>query len=446
MGKQRKLKLGAILAGAGTNKSTWRHPEVSGDASVSFEHYKNHALTAEAGKFDFLFIADSPYANETLGPHYLNRFEPLTVLSSLAAVTSKIGLVGTLTASFSEPYTVARQFASLDKISNGRAGWNVVTTGVDGAAQNYSREDHLSHDVRYKLAEEHLEVVRGLWDSWEDDAFVRDKEKGIFFDPHKLHSLDHKGEFFSVKGPLNIARSQQGQPVIFQAGGSEDGRNLAAKSANAIFTSHENIDEAKAFYTDIKQRAASYGRSSDEILVFPGIRPIIGQTEEEAERKLKEIADLISLDDALVQLGRPFAYHDFSQYPPDEPFPELGDLGSENYRNRTDKIKRTAKENNLTLRETAYWFATPKTSFVGTPEKVADTIQQWFEEGATDGFIVGSAIPSGFRDFVELVVPILQERGIYRTEYEHDTLRGHLELQVPINRYTEHRAKATNEA
>jgi FMN-dependent oxidoreductase (nitrilotriacetate monooxygenase family) len=439
MSKQRKLKLGATITGVGTSKYTWRNPEIPGDASVDFDYYAGQALQAEEGKFDFVFIVDSTYITEKSAPHYLNRLEPLTVLSALGAVTSKIGLVGTLTASFTQPFTVARQFASLDHISSGRAGWNVVTTGLEGAARNYSRDEHYAHDERYRIAEEHLEVVRGLWDSWEDDAFTRDQSTGQFFDPSKLHALNHKGNHFSVQGPLNISRSQQGQPVIFQAGGSEDGRNLAAKSANAIFTGHESIKEAKVFYHDIKARAAAYGRASEEILVFPGISPIIGRTEEEAESKYQAIARLVTLEDALDQLGRPFTYHDFKQYPLDEPFPDLGDLGSKSYRSSTDRIKRIAKEENLTLRQTALRFATPRSSFVGTPEQIADTVQQWFEEGAADGFIIHTGIPSVLKDFVELVVPILQERGIYREEYESDTLRGNLGLEIPVNRYTKER-------
>lgn len=439
MSKQRKLKLGATITGVGTSKYTWRNPEIPGDASVDFDYYAAQAQQAEEGKFDFVFIVDSTYITEKSAPHYLNRLEPLTVLSALGAVTSKIGLVGTLTASFTQPFTVARQFASLDHISYGRAGWNVVTTGLEGAARNYSKDEHYAHDERYRIAEEHLEVVRGLWDSWEDDAFVRDQKTGVFFDPSKLHALNHKGAHFSVQGPLNISRSQQGQPVIFQAGGSNDGRNLAAKSADAIFTGHESIEEAKAFYQDIKSRAAGYGRASEEILVFPGISPIIGRTEEEAESKYQAIAGLVTLEDALDQLGRPFTYHDFKQYPLDEPFPDLGDLGSNSYRSSTDRIKRIAKEENLTLRQTALRFATPRSSFVGTPEKIADIVQQWFEEGAADGFIIHTGVPSVLKEFVELVVPILQERGIYREDYDSDTLRGNLGLEIPVNRYTKQR-------
>ncbi|MFC4305080.1 LLM class flavin-dependent oxidoreductase [Cohnella boryungensis] len=436
MAKRKPVKLGAIIHGVGGNISGWRHPEVPADASVSFSFYKEQAQLAEAGKIDLVFIADGLYITEKSIPHFLNRFEPLTLLSALASVTSRIGLVGTLSTSYSEPFTVARQFGSLDHLSGGRAGWNLVTSPLEGSAKNYGKPEHPTHDERYKIAEEHLEVTRGLWDSWEDDAFVRDKATGVFFDPEKLHRLDHKGEYFSVQGPLNIGRSRQGQPVVFQAGSSESGKNLAAKGADAVFTGHETLEEAKLFYREVKERAVAYGRSEDDIVILPGISPIIGRTFEEAERKYEEIASLVSIENALDYLGRFFEHHDFSQYPLDEPFPDIGDLGSNSFRSGTDKIKQTAKEQGLTLRQVALRSATPRGQFIGTPEHIADLIQQWHEEKGADGFIIHSSLPSGLRDFVELVIPILQERGIYRTEYESDTLRGNLGLKVPVNRYT----------
>ncbi|MFF2158074.1 LLM class flavin-dependent oxidoreductase [Paenibacillus chitinolyticus] len=434
MSKKRQLKLGALLHGVGGNPAMWRHPDSEPDASVNFELYKKWVRKAEAGKFDLIFIADGLYINEKSIPHFLNRFEPITILSALAAVSTHIGLVGTLSTSYSEPFTVARQFGSLDVISGGRAGWNVVTSPLEGSALNYGKS-HPEHDLRYKIAEEYLDVTKGLWDSWEDDAFVRDKESGVFFDPGKLHTLNHQGEFFSVRGPLNIARSRQGQPVIFQAGSSEVGKNYAAKVADAIFTGQENLEDAVRFYKEVKERAVSHGRSPDDVLIFPGIGPIIGSTEEEAERKYQEVADLVTIETALDYLGRFFEHHDFSQYPLDEPFPDLGDLGKNSFQSGTDKIKEEAKEKNLTLRQVALQAATPKGHFVGTPEKVADLIQEYFEAGAVDGFMLSAAVPSGLEDFVDHVVPILQQRGIFRTEYESDTLRGNLGLPVPANRY-----------
>lgn len=442
MANAKKIKLGAMIHGVGGGWEDWKHPDAITDASTNFQFYKHQAQTAEAGKFDFAFIADSVHITEKSSPHYLNRFEPITILSALAAITKRIGLVGTLTVSYSEPFTVARQFASLDHISKGRAGWNVVTSWLSGSANNYSKEEHPPHEKRYRIAQEHVDVVKGLWDSWEDDAFTRDKQSGVFFDPSKLHTLNHKGEFFSVQGPLNIARSKQGQPVIFQAGTSEDGRNFASKNADAIFVGHENIEEAKAYYADIKRRVVSFGRSADAVSILPGIRPIIGRTEEEAERKYQETVNLVSIEKAIIALGRPFNDFDFSSYPLDEPFPDLGDLGANSQQGGSEKIKKLAKEHNLTLRQVALRFATPRGNFVGTPKKVADTIQRWVEEGASDGFIIGVGIPGALQDFVELVVPILQERGLFREEYEHDTLRGHLGLEVPVNRNS--KAKVLN--
>ncbi len=437
----RQLKFGFVLHGVGAGWGDWRHENAVTDASVNFQFYKEQAQLAEQGRFDFLFVADSVHITERSSPHYLNRFEPLTILSALAAVTGKIGLVGTVTASYSEPFTVARQFASLDHISGGRAGWNVVTSWLDGSARNYSKKEHYDHDVRYRLAAEHLDVVQGLWDSWEDDALVRDKATGQFLDPKKLHRLDHKGEFFSVEGPLNISRSRQGQPVIFQAGASEDGKNFAAQHADAIFFHADTLDEAQAYYRDVKARVAAAGRKPEEVFLLPGIRPIVGRTPEEAERKYEELAALVPIENAIAALARPFNDHDFSRYPLDEPFPDLGDLGRNSQQAGSDKIKQHAKAHGLTLREVALWFARPKRTFVGTAEQVADEIERWFVQGGADGFNFFEALPnSSLKDFVELVVPLLQARGIYRTEYGEDTFRGNLGLPFPENRYTQRAA------
>ncbi|MFC0215928.1 LLM class flavin-dependent oxidoreductase [Paenibacillus chartarius] len=433
---RKQLKLGAMLHGVGSSTSAWRHPDAIADASVNFELYKRWTQKAEAGKFDLVFVADGLYITKESIPHFLNRFEPITILSALAGVSKRIGLVGTLSTSYSEPFTVARQFGSLDTISGGRAGWNIVTSPLEGSALNYGKKQHPDHDLRYRIADEFIEVVRGLWDSWEDDAFVRDKATGVFFDPAKMHTLNHQGEFFSVKGPLNIARSRQGHPVIFQAGTSEVGRDYAGKHADAIFTGQETVEEAVGYYRDVKRRAASFGRNPDHVVILPGISPIIGSTEEEAERKYQEIASLVSAEDALRYLGRYFEHHDFSQYELDAPFPELGDLGKNSFQGTTDRIKQKAKALGLTLRQTALQVATPRSSFIGTPEQVADNIQLWFERGGADGFMIGSGVPNGLEQFIDQVVPILQERGLFRTEYESDTLRGNLGLPVPKNRYS----------
>lgn len=435
MTAQRQLKLGFILHGVGPGWGDWRHPDAQPAASTDFQFYKRQALAAEAGKFDFLFVADSVFITEKSSPHYLNRFEPLTILSALAGATNNIGLVATLTASYSEPFTVARQFASLDHISRGRAGWNVVTSWLEGSAANYGRDKHYAHDVRYRLAGEHLDVVQGLWDSWEDDALTFDKEGGQFFDPAKLHALDHKGEFFSVKGPLNIARSPQGQPVIFQAGASEDGKAFAAKRADAIFVSHDELEAAQAYYADIKARAAGYGRDPDQVHVLPAARPVVGRTPQEAEARYQELINLVSIDNALSMLGRPFNDYDFSVHDLDAPFPDVSAHGANSNQSASLKILAAARADGLTLRQVALRFATPRGQFVGSPEQVADALQHWFETRGADGFVLFESLPGQLELFVELVVPILQARGVYRREYEGRTFRENLGLDFPVNRY-----------
>ena len=436
MSTSRQLKLGFMLHGVGPGWGDWRHPDAHPGASIDIDFYKRQALLAEAGKFDFLFVADSVHITEKSSPHYLNRFEPLTILSALAVVTSHIGLVGTLTVSYSEPYTVARQFASLDHISRGRAGWNVVTSWLSGSAENYGKPQHPPHEVRYRIAAEHLQSVQGLWDSWEDDALTHDKEKGQFFNPDKLHTLNHQGEFFSVRGPLNISRSQQGQPVIFQAGASEDGRNFSARHADAFFTSSDSLEASQDYYRDIKARATTFGRKAERIGVFPGLRSIVAATAEEAELKYQEALGLIRIEDALPSLGRVFNDHDFSVYPLDGPFPDVAKLGHNSNRSVSEHVVALAARGNLTLRQVALQFVSPRREFVGTAEHVATSIQRWFENGAADGFILVETLPRQLDAFVELVVPILQTRGIYRNDYSHTTLRGHLDLDVPENRYT----------
>jgi len=441
---QRELKLGAILAGVGTTPNAWQSEGLAGDASVDIDWYIGAARQAEAAKFDFVFIVDSPYITPDSAPHFLNRLEPLTLLSAVAVNTSHIGLAATLTTSYNEPFNVARAFASLDLISHGRAGWNVVTTGLEGAAGNYGRDEHFPHPVRYRRAREHLSVVRALWDSYEDDAFPRDKATGVFLDKSKQHPLNHKGEFFSVTGPLNISRSKQGHPVIFQAGGSEDGRELAATSADAIFTGHETFEEAQVFYRDVKKRAFAAGRRGVEPLVLPGISPIIADTDEEALAIQKQRDGKVSIEKALVALGRPFNYYDFSQHGLDEPFPDLGDRGANGYRSHAERIKRIAADEKLTLRQAALRFAVRYSSFVGSPATVADALEHWFRNEAADGFIVHSGgNPADIERFIRDVVPLLRERGLFRSEYAHDTLRGHLGLSVPVNRHAAARLVAT---
>ncbi|MQY49328.1 NtaA/DmoA family FMN-dependent monooxygenase [Rhizobiales bacterium RZME27] len=424
----RKISFGIMLQGAGGHMNAWRHPKSPVDASVNLDFFRTAALKAEAAGIAFAFVADGLYINEKSIPHFLNRFEPLTILAALATVTSRIGLAGTVSTSYSDPFTIARQFASLDLISGGRCGWNAVTTPLEGTAKNYSR-NHPEHALRYEIADEYLEVVKGLWDSWDDDAFTRDRESGQFFDREKLHTLGHKGRFFQVEGPLNIQRSPQGQPVIFQAGSSDAGIGLAGKHADAVFTNGVSLEGNQTFSRRVKQSAVAQGRSADDVKIFPGVGPIVGRTQAEAEEKYQVIRNLISIDEALAYLGRFFDQHDFSAYDLDAPFPDLGDIGRNSFRSTTDRIKQVAKEQGQTLREAALAAATPREGFVGTPDAVASKLIEWFENGAADGFILGfPVIAEGLDDFTRLVLPILEERGYFDPQLKAGTLRENLGL------------------
>ena len=436
MTNPRKLRLGTFLGGTGGNMASWRHPHAVADATINLDYFKILTRRAEAAKFDFAFFGDGLYISEKSHPNFLNRFEPLTLLAALAMVTTHIGLAATLSTTYSDPYTVARQFASIDHLSNGRAGWNIVTSPLEGSALNYSKPAHPEHDLRYRMADEFLDVTKGLWDSWEDDAFIRNKATGVFFDAAKMHRLNHQGEFFSVQGPLNIARSKQGRPVLIQAGSSEAGKTFAARHADAIFTSQGTVAEAVQFYNDVKRRAAQYGRHPEEIVILPGCSPIVGQTPAEAEQKYQEIASLVDIGDALHYLGRYFNDLDFTQFELDAPFPDLGDFGRNGWESTTDRLKYLARQEHLTLRQLALRTTTPKSTFMGTPTHIADTMQAWLEAGAADGFMIsGAVLPDGLLDFIDHVLPILQQRGLFRTEYEADTLRGNLGLPKPQNRY-----------
>ena len=444
MAERRMMRIGTFLAGTGSNMASWRHPTAVPDAAINLDYYRDLTRRAEEAKLDFAFFGDGLYISEKSHPNFLNRFEPLTLLAALAMETTHIGLAATLSTSYSDPFTVARQFMSIDHISGGRAGWNVVTSPLEGSALNYGKLEHPAHDLRYRMAAEYIELAKGLWDSWEDDAFIRDQAGGEFIDPSKMHRLNHVGEFFSVQGPLNISRSPQGRPVLIQAGSSEAGRGFAATIADAVFTGQATREDAEAFSQDVKGRAAATGRNPDEVLILPGCSPIVGSTPEEAEEKYLEIAGLVEVNQALNYMGRFFNDLDFTQFELDAPFPELGDHGRNGWESSTDSIKRTAREKELTLREMALRVTTPHHEFIGTAEQVADTMQEWFESGACDGFMLsGTVLPQGFNDFVDQVLPILKERGLFRKEYESDTLRGNLGLPKPENRYAANRSAGT---
>ncbi|MFT4122686.1 MAG: LLM class flavin-dependent oxidoreductase [Microbacteriaceae bacterium] len=440
----RQLKLGLILTGVGGPGAhgTWKDPEIPGDASVDIHWYIEQAQRAERARLDLIFIVDSQFITPDSPPHYLNRLEPLTLLSAVAVHTRHIGLVGTLTTSYNEPFNVARRFGSLDVISGGRAGWNVVTSGDEGTALNYSRELHYDYDTRYGRALEHVRVVQGLWDSYEDDAFPRDRERGVFFDPERQHALNHRGEFFSVAGPLNLQRSPQGQPVIFQAGDSEQGRDLGGAIGEGIFTHAASLEAGQAFYADLKARAARFGRDPEQVLVFPGVSVVVGDSDEQARDEERAIhRSNQDFARSLAQFGRSFGWHDFSQYDLDAPFPELPEgVGTRSFKTSSERIVALARERGLTLRQVVELVTAPHPSpFVGSAETVADALQEWFEARALDGVNVQFRTPSQFDRFAEEVLPILRERGLFRSEYEATTLRGNLGLPIPENRWSAER-------
>ncbi|MGO1768473.1 MAG: NtaA/DmoA family FMN-dependent monooxygenase [Microbacterium sp.] len=417
----------------------WLDPEIPGDASVDVDHYIAAARLAEEALFDFVFIVDSQFITPDSPPHYLNRLEPLTLLSALAVATERIGLIGTLSTSFDEPFHVARRFASLDLISRGRAGWNVVTSGDSGTAGNFGLEEHYDYDTRYGRALEHVEVVRALWDSYEDDAFPRDRRTRLFLDRSRLHGLDHRGEHFRVAGPLNIERSAQGHPVIFQAGDSEQGRELGARTADAIFTHTASVEAGVAFRADIHRRAAAYGRAPEEVLIVPGISITVGDTDADARELEREQGRADNdFERALGEFGRGFGWHDFRQYDLDDPFPaEALKHAERSFYTRSAQIVERAKENGWSLRETVEAISGPHPSpFTGSAETVADELQRWFEAGAFDGINLHGGHPGQLRRFVDEVLPILRERGVARAEYSSDTLRGNLGLPIPENRWT----------
>lgn len=446
MSTTRQFRLGAFIQATGHHVAAWRHPDAQIDAGFNIEHYQAIAQTAERGLFDAVFLADSPGVwGGTPESQFRNgkavHFEPVTLFASLSAVTKHIGFIATASTTYEEPYTLARKFASLDHLSHGRAGWNVVTTGNENAAANFGLEHHPDHSLRYERAEEFVEVVKGLWDSWEDDAFVRDRESGIYFDPEKLHVLNHKGKYFSVKGPLNVGRPIQGYPVIVQAGASEAGRDLAARTAEVIFTANQTLEDAQAFYADIKGRLANYGRSPDDLKIMPGAFPIIGRTEAEAQEKYEFLQSLIHPDVAWDILRQYYKGIDLSNYSLDDLAPELPSDTNTN-KSRLKLVKDLATRGRLTLRQLYLSLATARghRTILGTPESIADQLEVWFNSGAADGFnIMPPILPTGLEDFVNLVVPILQQRGLFRTAYEGNTLRGNLGLRRPANRFTAQR-------
>lgn len=421
----------------------WKDPRVAKDASVDIGYYIDWAKLAEQGLFDAFFIVDSQFINADYPAHYLSRLEPLTLLSAVATHTGNIGLVATASSTYNSPFNLARRLASLDHISGGRAGWNVVTSFDSQVSKNFGLDEHPDYATRYGRAREFVEVARGLWDSYEDGAFPADVASGVFLDRARLHALNHAGEHFRVAGPLNLARSRQGQPVVFQAGVSQDGRNLAAHVAEGIFSTGESFESAREYYADVKARAAALGRDPGHIVILPAGTPVVAATDDKAHARSREIYEEDNdFARKLAFLGRAFGAYDLSRHDLDAPFPDLTHLTERGGRRGADLV-RQATENGWTLRQTVNAVAQYKPGpFTGSPRTVADTIQRWFEAGAMDGLNLAFRVREELENFIDTVVPILQERGLYRREYESDTLRGNLGLPFPVNRYTLQREAA----
>ncbi|MGI2033943.1 LLM class flavin-dependent oxidoreductase [Rhizobium panacihumi] len=435
----RKLHLTAFMRPVSLHTGAWRYPGSYADANFNFSHLKFFAKKLEEAKFDAFFMADH-LAVLNMPIEALKRsqtvtsFEPFTLLSALAAVTERIGLAATASTTFDEPYHVARRFASLDHISNGRAAWNIVTTSNPDAARNFGRDEHVDHADRYRRAREFYDVVTGLWDSFADDAFVRDQESGIFVDPEKMHVLDHRGAELQVRGPLNIARPVQGWPVVVQAGQSEPGRQLAAETAEAVFCSPRDIEAAKALYADIKGRMTVVGRAPEHLKILPAAFIVIGDSVEEASAKRAKLDSFVHYDSAIASLSIALG-HDASGFDPDRPLPPIPESNAS--KSGRETVLRLAEEEKLTVRQLAQRYGGyAGLAFVGTPATIADDMQAWLEQSAADGFtVVFPFLPEGLEDVTQKLVPELQRRGLFRREYRGTTLRDHLELPRPENRF-----------
>jgi FMN-dependent oxidoreductase (nitrilotriacetate monooxygenase family) len=430
---KREMKLGMFFAPGGHHLAAWRHPDAY-PAGFSFDSYVKAARTAERGSFDMLFVADVFSLTPSGNRADAFRFEPITLLSALAMATERIGLVGTATTSFNEPYNVARKFASLDHISNGRAGWNIVTSSSSIEALNFGLDAHYGHAERYARAREFVDVVRKLWDSCEDGALVIDKSGGAFFDKTRVHRIDHAGPYFKVRGPLSIPRCPQGNPVLVQAGSSEDGISLAASVAEVIFTIQRTLEGAQAFYGKIKSKADAAGRDPRHALVMPGVLPYVGRTRQEAQDKHDRLLALIHPEAGLSALSKMMDV-DLMSVDVEKPFPAL-DVAKLT-QTRAVGIVETARKEGLNIRQVYERLVVSKghRQIVGTASDVADILEEWFESGACDGYnVMPPMMPNGLEDFVELVVPELQRRGLMRTAYTGTTLRDHLGLPRPAGR------------
>jgi FMN-dependent oxidoreductase (nitrilotriacetate monooxygenase family) len=432
----RQMHMGVFVLGTGNHIAGWRY-EGAATSHMQLPVMQEIARIAERGKFDLLFISDSMVMEPTDHPSFMCRFEPTTLITALSASTTHIGLGATVSTSFSEPFNVARMFGSIDHLSSGRAAWNVVTSSNPKAALNFNRDEHIEHELRYQRANEFVDVVRGLWDCWDDDAIVADKATGRYIDPDKVRPLNHKGRFFQVKGPLNMARCPQGHPVIIQAGGSPSGLELAARTADVVFSVVQDLEAARIAYADLKGRMAKYGRSPDELAVLPGVMPIIGASDAEARETLAKLQSWLTPTNAATLVASRIGY-DVSGHPLDGPVPPPPPFqGSRTF---SSVLYETARREKMTLRDLYNLTAAARGHWVicGTPQRIADTLEEWFTGQAADGFnILPPYFPGAFADFVDLVVPELQHRGLFRHDYQGTTLRDHFGLarvEPPIAR------------
>ncbi len=435
----RHIHLNAFLMGVGHHEAAWRHPRTDVRNLTDVKHFQRLAQLAERGKLDSVFFADGLAVGPRVKHNIQAIFEPITLLTAMAVATEHVGLIATATTGYIEPYTLARGFASLDHISGGRAGWNIVTSAGEDEAANFGIDGIPDHAGRYRRAAEFVDVATALWDSWEDDALVLDESTGIFADPDRVHRIDHDGEHFTVRGPLNSPRSVQGRPLLVQAGSSESGKDFAGRYAEAIFTAQRSVEDGKAFYRDVKARAVKFGRSADEVKILPGIVPFIGPTEDAALELEQQFTDLISPEYSLRQLSQMLGV-DLTAHALDAPLPALPPIEQiQGNKSRYQLVKDLAGSESLTVRQLIAKLGGGRghRTFAGTAEQVADNLELWFTEGAADGFnIMPPYLPGGLEDFVEQVVPILQRRGLFRTDYTASTLRGHYGLAHRPSRYT----------
>lgn len=438
---KRQMNLNVFIMNVGHHEAAWRHPDTEPRHITDLSYFTKLARIAEEAKFDSLFLADVLAVGKNVKHGAaLAGLEPFTLLSALAAVTEHIGLIGTVSTTYNEPFHVARKFASLDHISKGRAGWNIVTSGSEIEANNFNQDTHLEHSKRYDRAAEFLEVTTSLWDSWEDDAIVVDRGSGTFSDSAKVHEINHAGESFKVRGPLNVPRSPQGYPVLVQAGSSEDGKEFAARYAEAIFTAQQTLGEAQRFYTDVKGRLGKYGRHPDELAILPGISAVVGKTEAEAKEREQELNELIIPEYGLNQLSNMLKV-DLFTYPLDGPLPELPNVEDINgNKSRFQLVADLAQRDNLTIRQLIQRLAGGRghRTFAGTAVQIADELEEWFTQGGSDGFnVMPPYLPAGLEEFAEQVIPELQRRGLFRTQYTGRTLREHYGLNRPINKFVD---------